>query len=116
TLVRLTVSVTSSSALGDGQRDVVVLFTSAEPPHFIQNSRYDALRGQMPIAPQRVDQARLSKFLVCLVERLGYSIGIDCQDIPSAEGSFLYETIPIAEQAQHSGRGFEAVQSVVIPQ
>jgi hypothetical protein len=67
----LTVSVAASSAPGDGRGDVVILFTSAEPPHFIQNSRYDALRGQVP--PQRVDQARLSEFLVCLVERLVFS-------------------------------------------
>src|ERR1700680_3671273 len=48
---RRCVSVTISSALGNGQRDVVVLFMSAEPTDFIDNGRYDALRGKMPFRP-----------------------------------------------------------------
>ena len=30
---------------------------SAEPPDFIDNGRYDVMRGQMPMAPQCVDVA-----------------------------------------------------------
>src|SRR5450432_2067954 len=102
-----------SSAFGNGQRDVVVLFMSAESPDFIEHSRYDALCRQMPMAPQLVDQPLFSEFFVRVVERFGYSIGIDCQDIPTAEGSFLDPAIPVVEQAQYRARGLQAVQSVV---
>lgn len=109
-------SVTISSALGNGQRDVVVLFMSAEPPDFIDNGRYDVMRGQMPMAPQCVDQALFSKFFACVVERFGYPIGINCEGIPRAEASFVHQAIPIAEQPQYNARGFEPFQSVVAPE
>jgi hypothetical protein len=71
---RRCVPVAISSAFGNCQRDVVVLFMSAEPPDFIHNGRYDALRGQMPMAPQCVDQALFSEFFAFVVERFGYPI------------------------------------------
>jgi hypothetical protein len=89
---------------------------SAEPPDFIDNGRYDALRGQMPMAPQCVDQALFSKFFACVVERFGYPIGINCEGIPQAEASFVHQAIPIAEQPQYNARGFEPFQSVVAPE
>ena len=68
------------------------------------------------MTPQRIDQALFAEFFVRVVERLGDSVGIDRQDVPRAEGSFLYQAIPVAERAQYRCRGLETVERVAAPQ
>ena len=55
-----TISVTLH-ALGNDQRDVVVLFCRAELPNFIHDGRQQITRAQFTMSPQGFGQSLLSK-------------------------------------------------------
>jgi hypothetical protein len=105
-----------SSALGNRQRDVVVLFMDAEPPNFVDDSGYDALGWQLPMSPEGVHQAPLSEFLSLAIGRLGYPIGVDRQRISGEESPLIDTAIPFAEQSQYRGRRLEPLECVIAPE
>ena len=63
-------------AFGDDQRDIVVLFPSAELLNIMNNRRQQGLRGEVPMSPQRLDQALFSEFLFSITKGFGYAVTV----------------------------------------
>src|SRR6266567_3978234 len=65
---------------------------------------------------QRFDQAPLSEFLPCTVERFGYAIRIECEDVSWQETALANGAIPFLEEPEDSARGIEPFKPAVAPE
>jgi hypothetical protein len=65
-----------SCALGDDQRDVVVLFVWSEGAHVRHNRIEKRLRCLMAMAAERLDEAIFAEFFVGVIHRFGDAVSI----------------------------------------
>jgi hypothetical protein len=104
---------TLASAFSDDEGYVVVLFTRAELPKFVNDGRQQGPGRAFTILLQAFNQPGLSEFLSRNIERFGYSVGIENECISREELTFPNLAIPLLEQTQHRAGGVEAFQSFI---
>jgi hypothetical protein len=79
----------SSIALGDYESDVIVLFTTAKPAHFIEDETHNSFRRPLTILSQRFDQTLLPEFASRSIEGFGYAIRVKSQQVSWKKLSLL---------------------------
>lgn len=68
------------------------------------------------MAAEGRDQAGFAEFVAVLVESFGDAIGVESKRVPGADGTFAGFALPFFENAEHGGRGIEAVDGIVAAQ
>jgi hypothetical protein len=99
--------------MGEDQGDVVVLFGGAELAKFVDYGGDGGWRRVAAVAAEGIDQARLAKLFVGLVEGFGDAVGVEYQSVAGGEVGFAHRTIPGGEEADHRAGGFEAVDGPI---
>ena len=98
---------------GDDERNVVVLLVRAEPLNLIDNSREQLLRRKSAMAAKGGNQALFAKFFVSGVKRFGDAVGVKGKRIARAKNGLADCAIPVLEDAEDRGRGFEPFERIV---
>src|SRR5260221_6921991 len=65
------------------------------------------------MAAEGVEEARLAKFLAIRVEGFGDAVGVEGEDVAGGELAFAELAVPLFENADDGGGGFEARNGVV---
>ena len=71
------------------------------------------LRGVRVMAAEGIEEARLAEFFAIVVEGFGDAVGVEGEDVAGAEVAFAELALPLFENADDGGGGFEARYGVV---
>src|ERR1700688_2614168 len=87
-----------------------------EPLNLIDNRRDHGLWGQVSMPLQRFDQPLFSELLFGIVERFGYSVGVEDERVSRVEPALRYRAIPLFKNSQYRRSGTEPFNGTVAPQ
>src|SRR5215468_2622536 len=100
-------------ALGQDQRDVVMLIDWVEAANFFCDPLNGLLAGLIPVLPQAGHQPLLPEFSAVAIVSLGNSIRVEREDISWFQLVFRDGAFPFPEQAEQCASGIEPVKGVV---
>ena len=63
--------------------------------------------------PHCLNQALLSKILSRFIERVGYSIRVECERVSRKELGFVQQAVPFREEAQNRGGGIQTLKRAI---
>ena len=98
---------------GEDEGDVVVLLVGTEALDFADDGSEGGLRAGLTVALQGFDEALLAELLFVGVVGFSDAVGVERERVAWMELAFSNFTIPVLEDAQHGGRGIEALHRAV---
>ena len=104
------------TALGNDQRDIVLLSAGAELADLLNNRGQQDLGRQFTMSAKGLSQKGFSKLLSFTVGRFCYAVCVKGESVSVRDLTFFDRTIPILEESQQGRRGSEPFDSVVAPQ
>src|SRR5262249_16349914 len=99
------------AALGDNERDVVVLFMRTVAPHFIDYGCHQKMLGQTAVNTEAVQQTFFPELVALQTARLRHSIGIQRQCVSREQSRLSDQAVPSWKASEHSSGGFEPLDA-----
>src|SRR5579871_2878700 len=102
-----------SGALGNDERDIVLLFGGAELADFVDDRVEEIFRVAMAMAADCFHQALFAEFFVAFIECFGDAVGVEHQRVGEAELVFAERAVPFFEQSEHCAGGTQPDACIV---
>jgi len=102
-----------AAVFGDDHGDVVVLLVGGEALDFLDDGSECGLSSGLAVAEEGVDEAVFTELLAGGVGGFGDAVGIESEGVATGEAAFADGAIPIPEDAEDGGGGFEALDGAI---